>query len=346
MELLKNIKYPLILAPMEGVTDLSFRLICRKLGADIVVTEFIASEALIRNIEKSHLKLKIDENERPVGIQIFGSKVSSMIESAKIVEDAGADFLDINYGCWVKKVVNNDAGASFMKDPDRMAEMTNAISNAVKIPVTVKTRLGFTRDKINILETSKKCEDAGAQMITIHCRTRDMGMSGNADWKWINEVKNQLTIPVILNGDVVEPEDTKRAFSETTCDGVMIGRAAISNPFIFRQSKELLLNGKLPSEPSARERINLCKDHLKLAIEIKGEKRGLTEFRKNYSGYFKGLYNGSKIRQRIFTIETLDNVNAELDDYLNFLEKYYSEYPEMIFHKEKFENTEKIECSL
>jgi nifR3 family TIM-barrel protein len=324
MELIKNIKYPLILAPMEGVTDFPFRSICRKLGADIVVTEFISSEALIRNVQSSFSKLQIHDSERPVGVQIFGSKVESMVESAKIVEDSGADFLDINFGCWVKKVVNNDAGASFMKDPDRMAEMTNAIVNSVKIPVTVKTRLGWTRDNINILDTSKKCEDAGAQMITIHCRTRDMGMSGKAEWSWINEVKNILSIPVILNGDIIEPEDTWRAFESTTCDGVMIGRAAISNPFLFRQSKELMLNGKVSSVFSVSERIQLCKEHLELSIDYKGIKRGIIEFRKYYSGYFKGLYNGAKIRQKLFSFDNKEDIFLELDSFLHFLEDYYS----------------------
>jgi tRNA-dihydrouridine synthase B len=247
-----------------------------------------------------------------------------MVESAKIVEDSGADFLDINFGCWVKKVVNNDAGASFMKDPDRMAEMTNAIVNSVKIPVTVKTRLGWTRDNINILDTSKKCEDAGAQMITIHCRTRDMGMSGKAEWSWINEVKNILSIPVILNGDIIEPEDTWRAFESTTCDGVMIGRAAISNPFLFRQSKELMLNGKVSSVFSVSERIQLCKEHLELSIDYKGIKRGIIEFRKYYSGYFKGLYNGAKIRQKLFSFDNKEDIFLELDSFLHFLEDYYS----------------------
>jgi tRNA-dihydrouridine synthase B len=319
MEILKNIQYPLILAPMEGVTDLPFRLICKELGADIVVTEFIASEALIRNVESSFNKLKVLDAERPVGVQIFGSRVESMVESAKIVEDSGADFLDINYGCWVKKVVNNDAGASFMKNPDRMAEMTNAVVNAVKIPVTVKTRLGWTRNDINIFETSKKCEDAGAQMITIHCRTRDMGMSGKADWTLIPEIKKNLKIPVILNGDVIEGEDTRRAFQTTNCDGVMIGRAAISNPFIFRQSKELLMKGEVESDFSANERIELCKKHLALSIEYKGNKRGIIEFRKYYAGYFKNLFNGSKVRQKVFTLETFEEICNDLDEYNHFL---------------------------
>lgn len=324
MKILDNIKYPLILAPMEGVTDLPFRLICRKLGADIVVTEFIASEALIRNVEKSHSKLLVKDDERPVGIQIFGSKVESMVDSAKIVEDAGADFLDINFGCWVKKVVNNDAGASFMKDPNRMAEMTNALVNAVSIPVTVKTRLGWTKNNINILETSKKCEDAGAQLITVHCRTRDMGMSGNADWSWIPEIKKNLKIPVILNGDVIEPEDALKAFETTYCDGIMIGRAAISNPFLFKQSKELLNDGSVHSLFTANERINLCKEHLELSVELKGEKRSIIEFRKYYSGYFKGLYNASKVRQKLFELSSLSDILVELDNYKDFLETNFS----------------------
>ncbi|MGB9701659.1 MAG: tRNA dihydrouridine synthase DusB [Candidatus Kapaibacteriota bacterium] len=320
MKFMKDITNPLLLAPMEGVTDLPFRLICKKLGADIVFTEFIASEAIVRNIDKSISKMKLHQDEHPIAVQIFGSQIEPMVESAKIAEDAGADFVDINFGCWVKKVVNHDAGAAFMKNPDRMAEMTNAVVNAVSIPVTVKTRLGWSKDNINILETSKKCEDAGAQMITIHCRTRDMGMSGKADWTWISHVKEILNIPVILNGDVLTADDTKLAFDTTNCDGVMIGRAAINNPFIFKQSKELLQLGKIFTDFNAQERINLCLEHLSLSIEFKGLSRGILEFRKYYSGYLKGLYNSSKIRQELVQLESFEEINYTLKNYLEFLQ--------------------------
>jgi tRNA-dihydrouridine synthase B len=332
MKYLKDISYPLLLAPMEGVTDLPFRLICKKLGADIVFTEFIASEAIVRNIDKSMLKMKLHEFEHPIAVQIFGSQIEPMVESAKIAENLGADFVDINFGCWVKKVVNHDAGAAFMKNPDRMAEMTNAIANAVNIPVTVKTRLGWTKDNINILETSKKCEDAGAKMITIHCRTRDMGMSGKADWKWIPLVKEYLKIPVILNGDVISAEDAKLAFETTVCDGVMIGRAAIYNPFIFKQSRELLNNGNILSEFNANERINLCLEHLSLNIEFKGLHRGILEFRKYYSGYLKGLFNASKIRQKLVQMESFELITSTLNNYKDSLNNYV--HNELIFEPE------------
>jgi len=319
MKIIDEIEKPLLLAPMEGVTDLPFRIICRELGADIVFTEFIASDALIRNVDRSFKKMKILQEERPVAVQIFGSKIDAMVQAAKIVEDSGADFLDINYGCWVKKVVNNDAGAAFMKEPNRMAEMTNSVVNAVNIPVTVKTRLGWTRDNINILETSKKCEDAGAKMISIHCRTRDMGMSGKADWSWIPKVKANLSIPVILNGDVTSAEEAKLAFDTTNCDGVMIGRAAIANPFIFKQARELLSYNAIKSHFYVTERFALCKKHLLLSIEYKGIEKGIIEFRKYYSGYLKGLYNASKIRQNLMYLTNYDGIVNELNKYEDFL---------------------------
>lgn len=313
-----NISKYIVLAPMEDVTDMPFRLICKKLGADLVFTEFISSEALIRNVEKSFKKMRFLPEERPIAVQIFGGNTTSLIESAKIVEDSGADILDINCGCWVKKVVNNDAGAAFLKDPDRMAAMVNSVVNAVSIPVSVKTRIGWTKDNINILEVAKKVEEAGAKFITVHTRTRDMGLGGIVDWNWINKVKEIISIPVILNGDVQTAEDVQRAFATTQADGVMIARGASANPYVFTQAKELMNYGQVLTNPTPEDRINLCLEHLALSIEYKGDKSGIIEFRKYYTGYLKGLYNASKVRMNLVTYDNFDDIKNTL---YNFLEE-------------------------
>jgi tRNA-dihydrouridine synthase B len=311
-----NINKGILLAPMEGVTDLPFRIICKRLGADIVYTEFIASEALIRNIKSSVSKMTIVEAERPVAVQIFGSNINSMIQSAKIVEESGADILDINYGCWVKKVVNNDAGAALLKNPAKMAEMTKAVVDSVSIPVTVKTRLGWDKKSIQIIDISKMLEQTGIQALTLHCRTREQGMKESADWSWINALKSELSMPIILNGDVKTPQDAERAFDETGCDAVMIGRAAIGNPFIFSRTKEYLSTGKLIDETKPDERVSVCLEHLRLNIEYKGFPRGLYEFRKHYAGYLKGLRNNSNARQKLVIMESVEDIENCLNEYL------------------------------
>ncbi|MFC2131588.1 tRNA dihydrouridine synthase DusB [Bacteroidota bacterium] len=315
-----NIENGLLLAPMEGITDLPFRIICKKMGADLVYTEFIASDALIRDAEKSKRKMEIIDEEHPVSIQIFGANVEAMCHSAKMIEDSGGDIVDINFGCWVKKVVNNNAGAAFLKEPKKMAEMAKAVVESVSIPVTVKTRLGWDFDSIVIVEAAQMLEQAGISAIAVHCRTRAMAMHGHADWNWIPKVKEKVNIPVILNGDVVTPEDTKKAFDTTGCDAVMIGRAAVGNPFIFRDVKEFLRTG-IKRIPSVRERIDTCLDHLKLSMKYKGDPRGLYEFRKHYSGYLKGLYHGSNTRQKLVLMESYKEIKETLNEFYNFLEK-------------------------
>jgi tRNA-dihydrouridine synthase B len=314
-----NIEKGILLAPMEGVTDLPFRVICRKLGADIVYSEFIASEGLIRDAARSLQKLRIHDEERPVAIQIVGDKIESMVESAKIVEDSGADILDINFGCWVKKVVNNNAGAAFLKNPEKMAEMTGAIVDSVSIPVTAKTRLGWEANSIVIIEVAKLLEKAGAKALTVHCRTREMGYKGEADWSWIPKIKSEVQMPIILNGDVKTPEDVKKAFDETGCDAVMIGRAAYGNPFLFGRSKEYLLTSIIPPEPTIDERISTALEHLRVSIQYKGFPRGLFEFRKHHSGYLKGLYNASSVRQKLVIAESYEEVERILNDYKIYL---------------------------
>jgi len=316
-----SIENAVILAPMEGVTDLPFRLICKELGADIVYSEFIAAEALIRDAVKSFAKMKITEKERPVVIQIFGSKLESMVEAAKIVEGAGANILDINFGCWVKKVVNNNAGAAFLKTPERMAELINALSNAVSIPVTAKTRLGWEKNSIVILEVAQMLEQAGCKALAVHCRTRDMGMKGEADWSWGAKIKAVIKdMPLIINGDIKTSQDAERAFQETGANGIMIGRAAVGNPFLFKQVKEYLSEGKEPSEISFRDSIRVCKRHLDMTIELKGIPRGIFEFRKHYSGYLKGLYGASHVRQKLVEIMEYDEIITTLKKYEEYLE--------------------------
>ncbi|NWF90963.1 MAG: tRNA dihydrouridine synthase DusB [Ignavibacteriaceae bacterium] len=295
----------LLLAPMEDVTDLPFRLICKKLGADVVYTEFVNSEGLIRSSDKTHAKLKISNDERPVGIQIYGGNIESMIGGARIAEAENPELIDINAGCWVKDVVNYGAGSALLKDPPFMQKLVQEVVKAVSIPVTVKTRLGWDENNIQILDVAKRIEDAGAKAITIHCRTRSMGNRGDVDWSWIPKVKEVVKIPVVLNGNVLTPHDVKKAFDETNADAVMIARGAIGNPWIFKEAKELLLNDAISSEVNFKEKIKICLDHLHLSISLKGERRAVIEHRKFYSGYLKGLPNASKIRAELMHMNEL-----------------------------------------
>lgn len=314
-----EIDNPVLLAPMEDVTDLPFRLICRKLGADIVYSEFIASEGIIRDAKRSRQKMLIDERERPVALQIFGSNIDAMVKSAKIIEEIGVDFIDINYGCWVKNVVRNNAGAALLKEPDKMVAMTKAVVDSVSVPVTVKTRLGWDRSSIIIVDLAKRLEDTGIAALAIHCRTRIEAIKGEADWSWIEKIKANVSIPVILNGDVKNHEDVKRAFQETGCDAVMIGRAAIGYPFIFREAKYYLETGKELPPPDINERIEICLEHLRNEIEYKGLHRGLIEFRKNYSDYLKGLRDSHPIRQKLVQTDNYDDIVEILYNYKDYL---------------------------
>jgi tRNA-dihydrouridine synthase B len=295
----------LLLAPMEDVTDISFRLIMRERGADVVYTEFISSEALIREVAKSVKKLATSPMERPVAIQIYGGDPDVMREAAIISEEAAPDFIDINCGCWVKNVAGKGAGAGLLKDPPRMERMVRAVVDAVKLPVTVKTRLGWDHDSINILEIAPMLEQAGAQALTIHCRTRAQGHNGEADWSWIPKIKKVVSIPVFLNGDVKTPEDAIRAFQETDCDGVMVARGAITNPFIFQQIKEFRKTGTY-AQPTIADRVDLCVRHLRHSCEVRGEQRGVFAFRKHYAGYLRELHGGSKVRSELMQITELE----------------------------------------
>lgn len=308
------------LAPMEDITDLPFRVICKRMGADVVYTEFISSDGLIRDAKRSMQKLQLADEEHPVSIQIFGGDLDVMKMAARKAVESGPDFLDINCGCWVKNVVARNAGAALLKDPPLMAHMTQTLVNEVSLPVTVKTRLGWSKDNIVILEVAKRLEDAGAAAITVHCRTRDMGHSGDADWMWIPRIKEVVSIPVILNGDVETAEDALKAFQMTGCNAVMIGRAAIGNPFVFRQSRELIDYGISPTVPSASERIEVCLEHLRVSVKHKGnERRAVIEFRKFYGGYLRGLWNATSVKQQLQQTDTLNAAEDLLYGYDDLL---------------------------
>ncbi len=327
-----NVERGVLLAPMEDVTDLAFRVICRRLGADIVYTEFVSSEGLIRDAKRSLQKLELAEEERPVAIQIFGGITEHMVEAARIAEQSKPDFIDINFGCWVKNVVARNAGAGMLRQPEKMAEMTRAIVDAVKLPVSVKTRLGWDQKSIVILDVARMIQDAGAAALTVHCRTRDMGHNGSADWSWIPKIKQVVDIPVILNGDVQTADDAERAFRETGCDAVMIGRAAIANPFIFRECRHLLDSGQHAAPATVAERIELCLEHLHVSIARSGnERRSCTEFRKFYSGYLKGLYMASTVRRDLVHTESYSQVEDRLLRYVEFLDQYAADAPLRVF---------------
>ena len=311
----------ILLAPMEDVTDISFRLVCRELGADVVYTEFVNSEGLIRSNEKTHNKLKIIEEERPVGIQIYGSSVDSMVGAAKIAEAENPDMIDINAGCWVKNVVGGGAGSALLKDIPYLVKLVKAVVDSVSLPVTVKTRLGWDNNSIQIIDVAKRLEDVGVKALTVHCRTRVMGHKGNADWSWIPKVKEAVSIPIALNGNVLDASDVKQAFNETGADAVMIARGAIGNPWIFLEAKEILTKGYISTKIDDEIKIKTCLRHLDLAIGVKGERRAVIEHRKFYSGYLKGMHHASKIRHELMQFIDYNPVRDLLLRYLEELKK-------------------------
>ena len=317
-------EFPLLLAPMEDVSDPPFRALCKKNGADIMYTEFISSEGLIRDAAKSIQKLDIYEKERPIGIQIFGSNIDSMLKAVEIVEKTNPDVIDINYGCPVKKVVCKGAGAGILKDIPLMVKLTKEIVNRTNLPVTVKTRLGWDHNSIQIVDVSERLQDIGISAISIHGRTRAQMYKGEANWNEIAKVKNnpRLSIPVFANGDINTPEKVKIIRDEYGLDGAMIGRASIGNPWFFNQVKSFLKDGSIPVSPSLFDRVKVAKEHLKMAIKWKGETLGVLETRRHYSNYFRGIPNFKQYRTRMVTS--------------NFSKDVFSVFDELIQRREEF----------
>lgn len=308
-----NIKlpnFPLLLAPMEDVSDPPFRALCKENGADVVYTEFISSEGLIRDATKSKIKLDIYEKERPVGIQIFGANLKSMLQSVEIVEKTNPDIIDINFGCPVKKVVSKGAGAGILKDIDLMVKLTEAMAKHTQLPITVKTRLGWDNNSIKIVEVAERLQDVGCKAISIHGRTRMQMYKGDANWKPIAEVKNnpRMHIPVFGNGDVNTPEKAMEMRDKYGLDGAMIGRAAIGYPWFFNEVKHFLKTGKHLEKPTIRKRVAVAKRHLKMAIEWKGERLGVVETRRHYTNYFKGIPHFKEYRLKMVTSDNPKDV--------------------------------------
>ncbi len=308
-------EFPLLLAPMEDVSDPPFRALCKENGADVMYTEFISSEGLIRNAEKSTMKLDIYDYERPIGIQIFGNDIESMKKATQICETAKPEFIDINYGCPVKKVTKKGAGAGILLDVPKMISMTKEIVKTTNIPVTVKTRLGWDENTQYIVEVAERLQDVGIQAISIHGRTRKQMYKGNADWTLIGEVKNnpRMLIPVFGNGDVNSPEKAKEVKSKYGVDGIMIGRAAIGNPWIFNEIKHFMKTGKHLKKPTIENRVAVCKRHIKHSINWKGETLGIIEMKRHYTNYFKGIPNFKPFRNKLVTANRLEDIEQTLD---------------------------------
>ena len=302
--------FPLLLAPMEDVSDPPFRALCKENGADIVYTEFISSEGLIRDAAKSTQKLDIYQKERPVGIQIFGSNLESMLKSIEIVEKTKPDIIDINYGCPVKKVVCKGAGAGILKDIPLMVKLTKEIVRKSKIPVTVKTRLGWDESSIKIVEVAERLQDIGIAAISIHGRTRSQMYKGRADWSIISDVKNnpRMKIPVFGNGDVDSPEAALKMKNTFGLDGAMIGRASIGNPWIFNQIKHFFKCGEKLEEPKIIDKINLVQRHFEMSVKWKGPNLAVYETRKHYGRYFKGIEKIKKLKIKLITSNTVEEV--------------------------------------
>ncbi len=308
--------FPLLLAPMEDVSDPPFRAVCKENGADLMYTEFISSEGLIRHAEKSVQKLDIYDYERPIGIQIFGDKIESMRQAAEIAENAQPEIVDINYGCPVKKVACKGAGAGILLDLPKMQKMTEEIVKQVSLPVTVKTRLGWDDSTIQIVEVAKRLQDVGIQALSIHGRTRQQMYKGEADWTRIAEVKNHadIHIPIFGNGDIDSPQKALEYKNRYGVDGIMIGRAAIGYPWIFNEIKHFMKTGETLPVPDMVERVNVARRHLKFSLEWKGERQGVFEMRRHYTNYFRGVHDFKPFRTKLVESENPEELYDLLDE--------------------------------
>ncbi len=308
--------FPLLLAPMEDVSDPPFRVVCKDNGADLMYTEFISSEGLIRDAIKSRQKLDIFDYERPIGIQIFGGDEESLAMAAKIVDATNPDLLDINFGCPVKKVAGKGAGAGVLKDIDLMVRLTDAVVKATSLPVTVKTRLGWDENSKNIEEVAERLQDTGIKALSIHGRTRSQMYKGEADWSLIAKVKNnpRIHIPIFGNGDIDSPQKALEYKERYGVDGIMIGRAAIGYPWIFREIKHYVQTGELMDPPTVEERVEVCRKHLRKSLEWKGPIVGINEMRRHYANYLKGLPGIKEYRNRLVVLKTMEEVEAVLDE--------------------------------
>ena len=306
--------FPLALSPMDDITDHPFRSVCKRHGADLLITEFIASEALVREVEKSRRKMQFAEEERPVGVQIFGHDVETLTRSLQFVEQVKPDFVDINWGCPMRKIAGRGAGSGALRDPDRMVDITKAIVQTSHLPVTVKTRLGYDESSKPIVELAERLQDVGVAAISIHGRTKTQLYRGTADWTLIGKVKEnpRMKIPVFGNGDITTPEMVAEYRNRYGVDGILIGRAAIGNPWIFEQSRNVLGNKQLRHITMA-ERVEVCRQHLLAAVRWKGERTAVLEMRKHYSGYFKALYDFKPFRLKLVSLTTLGELLTVFD---------------------------------
>ena len=313
LELRKN---PLLLAPMEDVTDPSFRLLCKKYGADLMYTEFVSADALVRSVERTERKLKIFDEERPVGIQLYGKEIDAMVEAAKIAEQAGPELIDINFGCPVKKIAMKGAGSGMLRDIPKMIEMTSKIVEAVKLPVTVKTRLGWNDESKNIVDVAEKLQDTGIKALTIHGRTRAQMYTGEADWTLIGEVKNnpRMHIPIVGNGDLTSPQKAKLYLDRYGVDALMVGRPSIGRPWIFREMRHYLDTGELLELPKVPEHVEMIREHLNNSIEWLGERRGILHMRRHLAITFKGLRDFRDLKIKMLRADTAEEVHKCLDE--------------------------------